>query len=309
MSRRFLLLIARSATALLLVLCATVIARCDSKNGQLPCSDQIVQKHNALGLPAQGPRVCFEAYISEFQSAVPDHTRALGVPRFVAYEVDKGKPPPGRKPRPSQWYTVPELFERGLAPSDASYATTVAFRRANANWYQRGHLAPKFLADRLGKDAGRYTHNVVNAVPQRAEFNRGPWFELECQTGAWANRYHAVWVIAGPVFLDEHPSAWLEPDGVMPVAIPDALFKLVARKANDGTGYRVLGFVYPQESPAYADQPWDSRQWRTAVARIQSLTGLKLIDPLIHFDEAPQQELWPTSYDDYDEGCHRFVPD
>jgi DNA/RNA endonuclease G (NUC1) len=276
------------------------IACAQERNGRISCTDQVQQKHNALGVPLGEAVICFQAFISNFDTRRMDG-RALGVPRWVSYELDKGKPSNEKgQPRPS-WYTVQDLVKENLAPTTASYATSVAFRRANDNWYQRGHLAPKFLAERLGVDAGRYSHNVVNAVPQREIFNKGPWYQLECQTGAWANEYEAVWIIAGPIFIIGRPSAWLEPDDEMPV-------KIVARRL-DPQRYEVVGFVYPQESPLYLHKRWDSTNWQTPIERIEQLTGLHLRDAGVQLEELALGSLWPLNARDFDRGCLQFAPD
>jgi endonuclease G len=280
----------------------------NESNGERACTPSLEAKHNPLEVGPTTGRICFDAFVSTFESAPPLDGRALGVPLWVGYEVDRGQPPKTRRPRPSRWYTVPSLVRQGLAPTNDSYTTTEAFRRANSNWFERGHLAPKFLAERVSEDAARYTHNVVNAVPERSNLNKGPWFQLECETGAWANEFGAVWVIAGPVFIDGHPSSWLNADGAMPVAIPDALFKIVARKDDRDGGYQILSFLYPQESPTTKETRWDERIWRVTLQRIEALTGLSLVGPGIKISDAPIDDLWQLRYQDFDRGCLRFAP-
>jgi len=56
--------------------------------------------------------------------------------------------------------------------------------RARDDWYERGHLAAKNLIERTGAGPAAFTHNTVNAVPQRRRFNRIGWLDLECRTGA-----------------------------------------------------------------------------------------------------------------------------
>lgn len=109
-------------------------------------------------------------------------------------------------PRPSPWFADPGLLAAGTAAADESYAYPTAFRDLHPNWFDRGHLAMKFLAERLGNDAAWNTHTTLNAVPQRAKFNRGIWQDLELTTGAWAQTYEQIWIIQGPVFLDDLPT-------------------------------------------------------------------------------------------------------
>ena len=91
------------------------------------------------------------------------------------------------KHRP-KWFTDDDLFDAGLAPNDDSY---------RGSGFDRGHLAMKLLVERLGQDAAYCTHTVLNAIPQRPNFNRGIWQNLELLTGAWAQVYGRIWVIQG----------------------------------------------------------------------------------------------------------------
>lgn len=86
----------------------------------------------------------------------------------------------------------------------------------------------KYHAERIGPEAGRETHTLLNAVPQRAQFNSGIWLDLECQTGAWANEFGVVWVVAGPVFYEDGPKAWIgeREKGEQLAAVPAALFNV-----------------------------------------------------------------------------------
>ena len=126
--------------------------------------------------------------------------------------------------RPDRWFTERDLFVSGIAPNDDSYLHS---------GFDRGHLAPKILAARLGAAAEWNTHTVLNAVPQRARFNRQPWRRLERTTGAWAQAYCQIWVMQGPVF-DTGPRAHIGDEGEREVAIPDALYKIVVRRRGWG---------------------------------------------------------------------------
>jgi DNA/RNA endonuclease G (NUC1) len=301
------------ACALLCLAAGAAVVRAAEDDGQRPCGP-LEPRHNRLHAETENEKLlCFDAYVSAFAAKKPADGPAWGIPLWVGYEIDRAPPVVESGDRP-KWITVKSLADEGLAPSDASYSFTRDFRRANRNFYERGHLAPKYIAERLGRDAARFTHNLVNAVPQRGGFNRGPWFELECKTGAWANEYGAVWVIAGPVFLEGHPSAWLGNPGTVPVAIPDALFKIVARTKADS--YDVLAFIYPQDHPLYVERKWDHTRWLTSLKRIEDLTGLRLHGPDIKIsgegatpEAVSSAELWPQRRQDFDPGCARFATD
>lgn len=223
----------------------------------------------------------------------------LGVPHYVAYEMHalSGTQKKGGK-RPSPWITEKDLAKEKIAPFDDTYAYSRAFRDGHANWYVRGHLCMKQHAGRLGKRAEWNTHTVLNAVPQRAVFNGGIWLDLENKTGKWADKFGAVWVIAGPVFYDV---AFDDVDHIgepfkneMEVAIPDALFKIVIRETQ--AGLETLAFIYAQDvTKRIKGKPYDHTAHAVSIDEIESLTGFDFVlpDAANPFIETQiNQDLW-----------------
>ena len=212
----------------------------------------------------------------------------LRVPHWVAQELHRWEPPVDDreddaawclktlKKRP-KWFTEPGLYASGVAPKDESYRNS---------GYDRGHMAMKFLVERLGEDAAYNTHTVLNAVPQRPKFNQGIWQNIEFLTGAWAQTYGQIWVIQGPVFYDLKTLAWIGDEGERKIAVPDAVFKIVIRdktedeeaKAGprDKKSPEVLAFLYPQLGPGYFGPRKEFRHERflTTIDEIEDLTGL-----------------------------------
>ncbi len=262
--------------------------------GVVECSPTLLRRHNpGLAETKQDAPddtlVCFDGFISNFDrhrrdDASTDDLRHayLRVPRWVSQEVTRARRSPESNARPSTWFTVPVLNDQAIAPTDSSYKYSRSFRDRNPNWYDRGHMAQKYLAERLAKPGGDpktqpawFTHNVVNAVPQRSRFNSFPWQQLECYTGALANKHGRIWIVTGPVFFHDEPTDWLLERGrkALPVAIPDALFKIVARRGEAGR-WEALAFVYPQDHPDYHKSgPWPPKKWLTSLARVETLTG------------------------------------
>lgn len=121
---------------------------------------------------------------------------------------------------------------------------------------------------RLGDAADWNTHTMLNAVPQRQDFNGGIWLDLEYKSAELADLLGQVWIIAGPVFYLGKPVEWIgEPEkGESLVAVPDALFKIIV------TPLGVLAYVYPQEHVGYNE--YDHTQFQTTVSHIESPTGL-----------------------------------
>lgn len=202
------------------------LSEADKKSGLVECTKAVLTDHNP-GLAGNPDRLlCFQAYVSNFNTKPRNgKPKFLGVPHWVAHHVKRAPNAPESGERPNSWFTVFDLADKGIAPIDDSYSFSSKFRKAHKNWYDRGHLAQKYLAERLGNKAAFFTHNVVNAVPQLHVFNAGPWLTLECITGAWANKFGEVWVVAGPVFKKNKAITWLRSDNhkkAVPVAIPTA---------------------------------------------------------------------------------------
>jgi DNA/RNA endonuclease G (NUC1) len=290
------------------------VSDADKKSGLVECTDAVKDNHNP-GLAGKPDRLlCFEGYISNFntkpRAAKPKY---LGVPHWVAHRIKRAATGPESGERPTTWFTVFDLANLGIAPISDSYAFSSAFRKKHTNWYDRGHLAQKYLAERLDNKAALYTHNVVNAVPQLHQFNAGPWLTLECMTGAWANKYGEVWVVAGPVFNKTGKVTWLRSDNkkkVTPVAIPPREFKIVLRK--DGEQWDALAFVYPQQHKTYAKGPYDPEIWLKSVADIEQLTGEEFMAGLPNgaaLKTKAAAKIWPVAKSDFDTGCKKQAAD
>lgn len=225
-------------------------------------------EHTKYSPTCSGYEKEFGAYVSCFDSLANDGV-AWRIPLFVSYHMKKypGRLPKGPK-RPSPWLTVSKLVSSGEMSSDDSYKYSRSFRRQNKNWFVRGHLAMKQHAWRLGEEADWNTHTMLNAVPQRDDFNRGVWLDLENHTADMADKDDEVWIIAGPVFWSGQPTAWIgeASKGEALVAVPDALFKIVLT-SNETTAY-----LFPQISPDYSSKSYGD--FETTVDRLETLTGL-----------------------------------
>lgn len=270
-------------------------------------------KHDRWGTSSTGILKDFRAYRSSFDHLDDDDgfggPDALGVPEWVAYEVKRfaGQCIPTHR-RPATWITDDAVHNAGIMPDDPSYRTTEAFRNSHRAWFARGHLAMKFLAERLGDDAQWNTHTFYNAVPQRQSFNAGIWLDLENLTGAWAQHFGAVWIVTGPIFADRHAYAHLGEPGEFPVAIPEALFKIVIRESGMPNRPNFLAFIYPQVGPGYSSRPFNHTRFLTTVDEVEQLTGIDFLMSLpndvekeLESKQAPG--LWPAGPVDFVPAC------
>ena len=272
-------------------------------------------KHDRYGTQPVDQHRTFAAFVASFDGPDDDTNDGLadtlGIPQWVAYQINRHTGPLTSSKRPSRWSTDQDLAAAHLAPKDNTYRYSTAFRKAHPDWYVRGHLAMKYHAERVGPAAGRETHTLLNAVPQRAQFNSGIWLDLECRTGAWANQFGAVWIVTGPVFYEGGLKAWIgERDkGEQLAAVPDALFKVVIKESGNPQRPDVLGFVYPQEDATYRRGPYPHEQFLVTLDRIEAMTGLDFLTRLDESDqaliEAQIGALWPVEGAFFTKGCKR----
>lgn len=108
--------------------------------------------------------------------------------------------------------------------------------------YDRGHLVPAGDMKR-NKQVMSETFFMSNMTPQPARFNQVTWNKLEGLTRAWASKYEKIWIITGPILIDNLPTIGQNNR----VSIPKEYFKVILRK--DGSAYKGIGFLIPTTVP------------------------------------------------------------
>lgn len=258
----------------------------------------------------------FEAYLVSFDSSDDNDGDGKGdrwrIPEFVAYEIDRYDGPcipTGARPK---WFSDKELVAQAIAPTDNSYAYPSSWRKGHEDWYERGHLCMKLIAERISNEAGYNTHSLLNAVPQREVFNGGIWLDLELLSAAYAQRYGKVWVVTGPIFLDNKPKEWIgeELKGEAPVAVPDALFKIIVKEGKLAGRPDVLSFIYDQKGVGYGKGPFNHAFHLVSVDQIEGVTGLDFLTTLPDDLEAEVEKVkslavWPVSKEDFIPACRK----
>ncbi len=105
--------------------------------------------------------------------------------------------------------------------------------------YDRGHLAP--AADMgWSETTMRESFYFSNMSPQRPEFNRGIWKELEEQVRNWARDYSKIYVVTGPVLEKRLPAI-----GHDQVSVPRAYYKVILDYSSPEP--KGIGFILPNE--------------------------------------------------------------
>lgn len=181
-------------------------------------------------------------------------------PAWVVYKLTRSEVRAKAVKRTNRFAEDPEI------PTGS--ATAADYRRSG---YDRGHLAP--AADmafswQTMKDSFYYS----NMSPQRPQFNRGIWKELEEQVRLFAVREGEIYVVTGPVLPNEK-TIMIGPNRV---TVPSRFYKVVF----DVTPPRkMIGFILPNEGSKA-----DLRTFAVTVDKVEEVTGLDF------FSTVPQPE-------------------
>lgn len=262
-------------------------------------------EHDRWGTLPQDNIFTFRAYTTSFDGEDDNDGDGIGdkwgVPEWVAFEVRR-KTMHVKANRPGSWMSEESLYapDKNIAPKDNSYhfanATKAEHPYSLTYNLSRGHMCPKNIANRLGKDADYNTHTVLNACPQKQWFNNGIWKDLERLTENWADEYGKVWVICGPVFHKRKPRLWLgeAEKGEKLVAVPDAFYKIIIRESEDPNKSHVIAFIYPHaiqpsnNRKKSSTQEYPHNKFLVSVDDIENHTGL---DFFVSLTESEQKAI------------------
>ncbi|CAH7218635.1 exported hypothetical protein [Vibrio chagasii] len=273
--------------------------------------NQIPYEHDKWGTLPKDTTKDFIAFTASMDSkddndGLPGED-ATGTPEWVAYEIQKYAEeciPTEKRP---EWRSERRFVDEGIAPKDNSYRYARAYRSANPDWYVRGHLQMKLIAERISHEAAAQTHTFLNAVPQRAKFNEGIWLDLEYITSAWAQEYGKLWVVTGPIYIDGMPSGYIGEENEFKVAIPDALFKVVIRELTEGKP-EVLAFIYPQVGAGYYNGTYQHFRYLTTIDEIEVMSGLSFLNNLSLAEQnrlrtSLSSKIWPHNPESIKRAC------
>jgi endonuclease G len=155
-----------------------------------------------------------------------------------------------------------ERYDRFMADNRVTTGSADPDDYSNSG-YDRGHLAPAgdFSYDR---EAMKESFYMSNMSPQEPSFNRGIWNKLENQVRDWAEENREVWVITGPVLLNQKR---LKKIGTNKVSVPRYYYKVVLDVREPQI--KMIGFIMKNEG---SSKPLTN--FVVAVDSIESLTGL-----------------------------------
>jgi endonuclease G len=163
-------------------------------------------------------------------------------------------------------------------PEIPSGSATLADYRGSG--YDRGHLAP--AADMAFSiktmDESFYMSNMS---PQKGEFNRGIWKDLEAQVRSFAISEKGIFVVTGPIL----PKTKTITIGANKVTVPDVYYKVVYDRTPPE---KMIGFILPN-----AGSSKQLQDFAVTVDAVEAATGLDFFNLL----PQPQQEQLESSID------------
>ena len=88
--------------------------------------------------------------------------------------------------------------------------------------YDRGHMCPAG-DNKWDADAMYESFLMTNMCPQNQNLNSGLWNQIEMQCRYWAKKHGSLYIVCGPIFLNEEHQTI----GGNKVMVPEAFFKVI----------------------------------------------------------------------------------
>lgn len=184
--------------------------------------------------------------------------------------------------RPRRWYRI-RMFNKERNEFLTNKRIDDSYNGVGNIW-NRGHLAQRADANRIGQTYGCDTHVFANAVPQKAKFNQGIWLALENYISSLANQMGELWVVSGPIYEHGMPLETIGETKLkeIPVTIPDNLFKVVFIEGK--YGINVISFIYPNKyekipdrymsGNCHRDRHYDHTSFIVSLFEVEQASGL-----------------------------------
>ena len=151
---------------------------------------------------------------------------------------------------------------------DESVTTGSATKKDySSTGFDRGHLSPA-ADNNLSEEANRESFLMSNMSPQLPSFNRGIWAELESWVRDQAEYNSTIYVVTGPVFINNLGSI-----GKNNVTIPGSFYKILLR--FDGKKGKSIAFLLP-----HIGATGEIADYIVPVNAIEALTGLDFFPEL-----------------------------
>ena len=204
----------------------------------------------AFGIP--GPADC----IIDREGYALGYVEYHEQPAWVIYHMTKEEATTKAASREDNFRPDPEI------PTGS--ATLADYRGSG---YDRGHLAPAADMSFSVKTMDESFY-LSNMSPQRGEFNRGIWKDLEAQVRSFAISEGDIYVVTGPIL----PRIKKKTIGPSEVTVPDSYYKVVWDRTPPE---KMIGFILPNEGSTKSLQ-----SFAVTVDEVEQKTGLDFFSVL-----------------------------
>ena len=198
-------------------------------------------------------------------------------PNWVAYELTRNEVVDVQTER------IDNFREDKMVSSGS--ATPADYKKSG---YDRGHLAPSRDLT-WSFDSMNDSFYMSNMSPQRGEFNRGIWADLEAVVRTNAYESGRLQVVTGPVLTDGP----YEKIGKSGVSVPDYYYKVLLD--YEQPGLKAIGFILPNEG---SDRKLES--YAVSVDEVEELTGIDFFPALPDDIEEKLESSYRTSLWSFD---------
>jgi endonuclease G len=148
--------------------------------------------------------------------------------------------------------------------------------------YDRGHQCASADSKGRGNKVIRDSFYLSNMTPQASKLNRNKWRLLEAKIQKIAIHKGELWIITGPVFVDQDKDGLVEyyVIGKNKVAVPTHYYKIVVAKSKESNEeFKAMALLIPNEEIKN-----EYNEYLISIDEIERLTGLDF------FSEMPDHQ-------------------
>lgn len=174
---------------------------------------------------------------------------------WVVYRITKAEMDAPRVKRTNRFRPDPEI-KIGSA-SLADY---------RGSGYDRGHLAPAATMG-FSEETMSESFYLSNMSPQKPQFNRGIWKDLEAQVRVWARENEDIYVVSGPIITPGYKTIGDK------VAIPQYYYKVIFDISPPT--FKMIAFIIENKG---SNRPL--KVFVVTVDEVEKITGLDFFSEL-----------------------------
>ncbi len=174
---------------------------------------------------------------------------------WVVYRITKTEMDAPRVKRTNLFKPDPEIKIGSASLAD--------YRKSG---YDRGHLAPAATIG-FSKETMSESFYLSNMSPQKPQFNRGIWKDLEALVRIWARENEDIYVVSGPIITPGYKTIGDK------VAVPQYYYKVIFDISPPT--FKMLGFILKNEG---SNRPL--KIFVVTVDEVEKITGFDFFSEL-----------------------------